>query len=377
LLRIRVPDAFRNPQFWAEDGGIFFQQNYIEGPRALLMPYYDYLHFVPRLVAWLATPFGAVPAPMLYLAAATILSMWAAFTAATANIRHAWALGAAMLLVPHTGEAFATITGVQWLLAPVMALALATPTPEQRWARVNQFIYVCLAAPTGPFSVFAIPLALWRLYRDRSLYGRSLSLIVLASAAAQIVVASLSFKLGSAQGGNAFPLALLLTDRWLGELAHGFPQTKTNWQALAVALVVVAVFSSLVKDRRVIFALLFLFALIGLAATELRFLGSPFWEHFLHPGGYDRYFYIPRLVVIWSLILLILDMRLRSILGVAAALVIVANCRLWYKFPLPDLPWREGASRIDRGEAAKIAINPLGHKGPVWFVTVPAKAPQI
>jgi hypothetical protein len=371
-----VPDQFRYPQFWAEDGAIFFQQNYLDGLPAILTPYYGYLHLAPRLIAWLETPFGAVAAPGLYFVGTVAISMWAAFTTATANIRHAWALGATMLLVPHTGEVFGTLTNVQWLLAPVMALALATPAPNTKWVRINQFVFVCVAVLTGPFSVFASPLAMWRLYRDRSFYARWLSIIVLLGAAIQAVVAAMSFKLGAGLAVNPLTLAMLIGDRWLGEMAHGFPQTKTMWQGLALAVVLAAALSSLfVKDKRETFALLILFALISLAATWLRFLGSPFWQHFEFPGGYDRYFYIPRLIVIWSLVLLILDFRLRATLAAAAAILIIISCKFWYKFSLPDMPWKDAAQRIDRGEAVKIAINPVEDQGPVWFVELPAAKP--
>jgi hypothetical protein len=279
-----------------------------------------------------------------------------------------------MLLVPHTGEAFATITGTQWLLAPAMALALATPAPETRWAKVNQFLFVVLAAFTGPFSVFAVPLALWRLWRDRSRYSVALAIVVLVAALVQLSVATSSLGLVKGATPEPFALALTLADRWFGELAHGSPQTRSLWQALATAIVVAAAASSLfIKERRATFALLFCFVLLSLAATEVRFVNHRLWRHFMDAGGYDRYFYLPRLVAIWSIALLILDFRLRSLLGVAAAILIVLNFPFWAKRPLPRLPWKEPAAQIDRGEAARIPINPLTRDGPVWFVDVPAK----
>jgi hypothetical protein len=375
FLRLRVPDAFRTPQFIAEDGGLHFQQSYTDGLGAFLIPYAGYLHLAPRLVALLATPFGAVPAPALYVAAAVVLAVWSAATVATANIRYAWVLGATMFIVPHTGEDFANIANAHWLMAPALGLALATPTPRFKAARINQLSLVSVAAFTGPFSVFAAPLAGWRLWHDRSRFGMLLSLVVLVGGIVQALVAYSSLDLAGGAEAQPVPLALALVDRWLGELAHGAPRTHSLFQAFAVIVVVAAAASSLiVKERRETFALLYVFSSIALGATFLKFLHHPFWGHFYDPGGYDRYFYLSRLVVVWSVALLILDLRPRSILGIAAAIIIAANCSLWIKDPVPKLSWKNEARRIDKGEAVRVVINPLGnHKKPVWFVDIPAR----
>ena len=45
----RRPDAILNPQFWAEDGSVFYAQAYNKGIiNSLFLPYAGYLHAVPR-----------------------------------------------------------------------------------------------------------------------------------------------------------------------------------------------------------------------------------------------------------------------------------------------------------------------------------------
>ena len=63
VLYARMPDAFSHPQFWAEDGTIFFLDAHSGGWRALLDPYSGYLHLIPRAVAWLAEllPYELIP----------------------------------------------------------------------------------------------------------------------------------------------------------------------------------------------------------------------------------------------------------------------------------------------------------------------------
>jgi hypothetical protein len=53
ILFYREPDGFLNPQFWAEDGVIFFTQNLTFGLSAFWKPYAGYLHLTPRIIAYL------------------------------------------------------------------------------------------------------------------------------------------------------------------------------------------------------------------------------------------------------------------------------------------------------------------------------------
>ena len=45
-LFFRRPDAFLNPQFWAEDGTVFFKSNFYNAP-SFFTPSAGYLHFIP------------------------------------------------------------------------------------------------------------------------------------------------------------------------------------------------------------------------------------------------------------------------------------------------------------------------------------------
>ena len=50
-LFYRRPEALLQPQFWQEDGNIFFQGNYELGLRAVLVPYAGYLILLQRIIA--------------------------------------------------------------------------------------------------------------------------------------------------------------------------------------------------------------------------------------------------------------------------------------------------------------------------------------
>src|SRR5262249_7289454 len=64
LLVLRRPDAITNPQFWAEDGPVFYYGQITSSSwTVLFQPSAGYLQLLPRMVAALAAlfPVGSVP----------------------------------------------------------------------------------------------------------------------------------------------------------------------------------------------------------------------------------------------------------------------------------------------------------------------------
>ena len=60
----RSPDVLLKPQFWAEDGAVFYQQAHEFGfLHSVLIPYSGYVHLFPRLIAGLSLllPLSFVP----------------------------------------------------------------------------------------------------------------------------------------------------------------------------------------------------------------------------------------------------------------------------------------------------------------------------
>ena len=286
LLLLRVTDVYLHPQFWAEDGGIFFQQQKTMGAAALVEPYAGYLHLVPRLTAIIASAFPSRYAPALYNCAALAFTVWSAVTIASARYRFAWLGGLLLVAVPHQwGEVLGTITNIQWLLAPALAVVVATPTPLRPVARANQVVFTVCAALSGPFSILAVPLCAARLWTERDRHSVVLAAIVVASAATQLTEAALTYE--RVAGVSApFMAALTLLDRWFGTLASGhmarsFPAVK----ALAVMVAAYGLALAFLRER-VHFSLL-AFSALMMAATWLKYLHG-------YPDYFDRGWYADR-----------------------------------------------------------------------------------
>ena len=102
-LLSRNPEHLLHPQFFAEDGWLFFSGAASHGFRAVFASYQGYLHLVPRLVASAAAPLPWEWQPLLYAwaaAACTIYVVWRVFSARLPLIVAAIS-SAALLVVPR------------------------------------------------------------------------------------------------------------------------------------------------------------------------------------------------------------------------------------------------------------------------------------
>jgi hypothetical protein len=66
LLCLKSPDAILHPQFWAEDGFIFFATQLYKAWPMIFASYGGYLHPIPRIFAWCATCFRPENASLIY-----------------------------------------------------------------------------------------------------------------------------------------------------------------------------------------------------------------------------------------------------------------------------------------------------------------------
>jgi hypothetical protein len=165
ILILRAPDAVTSPQFWGEDGVIFFQQQFGHSVPKLLTPYAGYLHLIPRFFAWFASLFPYRYAPLVYNLAATVIdaSAMAYFARRTTFFVPAWLVLSVFALMPTAGEEFGTLTNVQWFIQ--FALFATAFYPRQTLirspsAKILRCLTVLVMALTGPFSIFCAAIGL-------------------------------------------------------------------------------------------------------------------------------------------------------------------------------------------------------------------------
>jgi len=211
VLFLRKPDSLRNPQFYAEDGTVFFIGARQLGLQAFLTPYGGYLHMLPRTIAYAAGFFDPLWTPAVYNGVALCIDVAVVAMLFSQRVRLPAkpVLALALALVPHNGEVFLSLTDLQWLLALALVLLLLTDdaaTAAQRWFDRGA---LALCGLTGPFLCFLSPLFVMRAAVRRTREAATLAVLALLAAALQANYLRLSgpFCPGGA-GGPARPVVL-------------------------------------------------------------------------------------------------------------------------------------------------------------------------
>ena len=223
-LLLRRPDSLLRPQFFCEDGIIFFWQAHERGGlAAIFVPYAGYLHLVPRLFAWAGEilPFLWRPAFYNYGALGFTL-VWGALLCRymRLELRGAERAGLALtlVLVPQGGEVFLTLSNLQWIQVPGLAAIILQRPAQTRGLLWAEGIIMLVGSLTGPMAIFLLPLfaVRWWRYRPWTRGELALFLPVVSGAIAQTWFIAHSERV-------EFKPATFAARPWLKALGFEFP----------------------------------------------------------------------------------------------------------------------------------------------------------
>lgn len=188
LLFLRRPDALLHPQFFAEDGVVFFHDQIVFGLwEALWVPHGGYLLMVQRLTAWWASFFPPIFAPALYNLTALMLSAACCAALVLPPFRKVIrsdglriAVACLMAIALDSAELIGTITQIQWFLQIAGILLLVRHLTEEHrsslaWQLAEAALLLVLAL-SSPLLVLAVPLAMLLVLQRRAVI-QSLSLM--------------------------------------------------------------------------------------------------------------------------------------------------------------------------------------------------------
>lgn len=377
-LAAKSPDAWTNPQPWAEDGRVFFAEQQGRPLPLVATPHAGYLVVGQRLAAWptVALPLALVPR-WLCLAAWLLAGVsCASFLWRLRGARLDLIAFAALFLSPTSGEVFGNLASAQWFVQLHLLAACFAPRPA------GSALLVLLAALTGPFSVllsalYCALLALaWPIRSARETLLRPWTgsgRWRLTALGAGALVQGACLVASGGEGATRLTLPLLVTA--LGEWSQVHVlhrQLLPGWAFLLLLAGLLA--GALRATRRGPEARLFLVLLAGQAALEVVLAAG-------RPGIYlgsleagDRYFVLLR-VALWVTAGALVDGLLprgASRLGAAAALTclilgtaLTPTTNLRRPPLVPDLGWAERVAAIPPGERARVPIHPAG-----WSVVV-------
>ncbi len=376
-LFLRRPYALLVPQPYAEDGTIFLSQNDLLGLRAVLEPYMGYLHALPRLIAWLASRL-LDPAwwPAFYNV--TAFALWLAVIARTFSPRlplpprlRPW-LALTFFLGPHTGEILFNITNLQWVVAFLLIQQAFISAPITTLQRVRDLALLLVLGLTGPFIIALGQLLAWRWWRERRGWGLqpssyNVQLLALATACAAtqayfILQPGPRFTFPPFVASQFFAVVgqHLLVWPVIGDhLARATPPLLHTLFGVVPVLTLLA-WSLRPHPRRLLRAQLVAAFVLMMAAGVYRSRPDTWNLGNLVFG--DRYFYLPRVLLAWLVILELdaVQRPVRWLARTAALSCAVVHLKGYMLPPEPDYHWTRHVEPIRRGVPANIPTLPEG-----------------
>ncbi|MDD5010851.1 MAG: hypothetical protein PHQ00_01880 [Phycisphaerae bacterium] len=406
ILFCRRPEALLEPQFFAEDGSVFFKDAYeLSFLSSVMKTYAGYYHIVPRLFAEFASFFPVRLAPLLYnsfsLIIAAICFGWIWLPHFRHLIRSDFTrllLVLIFTLLPNQ-ESLMKLSYIQWYFLLWLTLcSFMLPVKNRIIALVLTSVNI-LSVWTSVASFVLLPIWGMRFFFSDRFHKLMNAAIILSSIA---VIALLYFNNAAASGvytNSNIPFIYLIKglfhavlykvicsgilgpDITYGIFSHGWKYIYVTSFLLVSFLLILW---SFVNWRMLVFALITTY--ISLASVFLFIFRQSFVISFIHGEGvrvHDRYFFLP--VALFSLAIIAIAAqyfqkvnvsgRKRSILGLALLFWILFNTPSFtMRWTSVNLEWPKYAGQIEitqkktailkQAYLLKIPINPP----PSWTI---------
>lgn len=391
MIFTRRPDAILLPQFWAEDGRVWYADAYNLGAIApFLTPEAGYFQTFSRLVALFSQSFSLSSAPLAFnLSAITLQSLVAAFIVSCRFSGfisdQRWRIAAAFLYValPHSWEVNANVTNSQWHLGLLSFLIVVSAPGESRFSRFTDFLVLGVATLSGPLCLLILPIGVLRYINGREKHTLILVLILCAGSMIQSSALLSHERPPQAELGATVQAFFAITGRHLfaapvmGGKTFSAVLAKPGLEVVALALAnaigfVFFVFVLLKATLELRLFLLFC-VLIFIAALASPAVSSadPQWRVMADYDTALRYWFIPSFFAYISLIYFAANGRtwLRYAAAGALSLSVVGIVTDWKNPRMTDLDFQAHAEEFGRtapGTVFEIPINPP----PDWKMTL-------
>jgi hypothetical protein len=392
VIILRRPDVVLNPQFWAEDGKIWFANAQNLGAlQSFLLPQNGYLQTVSRLVAGIATLLPMRWAPLVFNLVAIMVQVLPVLLlngdrgrALVPSVAARLVLSVLYIAQPYTTEVHANLTNAQWHLAVSAALVCCFDGWKSGRQVATDVILVVLFCLSGPFCILLLPCVAWLAYRRRDRRTMWLLAVILLGACIQLALAVPQMGISRAvaplgatwQGflriaGGQVVLAGLLGDAW--RHVYLLPAWREGIALpLTAAIVGGGVLLRAVRsggDAAISFmAFTLLVFIAALLSPQLSTTAQ--WVTWEVPHAGERYSFLPILGFYTALMCVAGRDRFpvsRALaIGMLVCVVLVALPASWKIRPFADLAYRQHVDAYAEArpdDVVRIPINPPG-----WFM---------
>ncbi len=387
----RRPDALFNPQFFAEDGSVWYANAYTIGwLTSLFHSQNGYFQTLPRLAASLAllAPFRYAPLVMnltgisFQVLPVNLLLSWRCSNWAPLSVRAFMAV--AYIALPNTLELNASVEEGQWHLALAACMLVLARTPKTLTWRVFDLTIILLSGFTGPFCILLLPVTLIFWWFRREFFPLVIAGVLAVAAVIQL---SAILQTGAATrpkvGLGATPklfLELLSGRVYLGALlGRNSLSAHSNLFILGIiALLATAILIYCVMRASLELKLFILFAALIFAVSLISPMVSltvPQWQVLREAIGI-RYWFFPMLAFAWALLWCVREgnigiVRIAALCGLTC--MIIGISRDWSYPPYPDFRFPEYARQFETAAPGTIVDMPIYPPG--WVLRLIKKAP--
>jgi hypothetical protein len=375
------PDAFSNPQFWGEEGSVFFADAYHYGFKSLFNVCHGYHQLFPRFIACSAQliqiPYEYIPTVYVYswlMVLITLISyIW--FRLEIDNAKKIF-ISLILVIIPLQSEIIMNLTNVQWLLAlfPVIIFS-NSQLRNGKWFFIDLLILI-FAGLTAPNFTILIPLFVFLLLKERkTIYQnkRRLTLFFLSIIFGLIELVSLLVNGDITRSEGTFKLFnfgfikyffLEYAYLFLGKSAIGLPAILIIIGGILFLLIIIYLLIKTYKSEKIFGFVALVSGMLFWIASVIAYRQEPesLNPYFTAP----RNFYIPSVTFLWALVF-IFKTNLRTIILFSGLILLFLIETIIFvgRRTFVDYSWKTYARRIPKQDTLKIPINPPG-----WFIEI-------
>jgi len=391
----RSPEVLLKPQFWAEDGTVFYQQAHEVGfLHSVLTPHSGYVHLFPRLIAGLSLLLPLSLAPLFFNLAALAVQCLPAIYICTYRMQNLGPFRVRLLLaflcfgIPSVHEVWGNLPNSQWQIALLSFLILIASPPRGRPGTWFDRIALSIGALTGPYCVLLLPIAFIVAFYRRSSRTITQFAILGVGALAQTVSLLIVGRPNLGNLGASFPLfcKLVVIRGFVPDLPASMKVARLLHFSLASSIfsccfviAALAVTAWIFRHGSLEMRCALLFTAIMLAASLVSPVvasgGAEQWPTMMMPGVGERYWFIPRVMIVVA-VLWIATQRIAKwtrAAGAALMVFILISCAVhWHIVRAPGMYFDMYAhvfNALPVGAQLKIPVNP-----PPWTMLLTKKS---
>lgn len=374
-LFLRRQDAFLNPQFWAEDGTVFFKQCYEHGVQSIWMPYAGYYHCVPRIIA-LASSFicNYKYTPIYYNVVTLMVYLIVIYSifSKRLNINTRILYSLSLVFVPCCGnEIFMNLTNVQWFMALLLVIVLLKEEPSTIYGnlflqKIGDLIQVFLTGLTGPFIVLFMPFFFVKAIVIKSFHNWLLTIVALFTSIIQAVTL---YKSPCATVNHGTSMRFILSffeQKVSAPLFFGwvkyYEQISLFYILIYIYIILYLIF--LICKSKCIYGIFFItLHFLFISAALFRIKGD--LAIFGTANG-NRYLFIPYVMLSWAILTVLKNGKTNYFLYSLLFLILTSSLSSGFRSQFVNYNWNYYSAKIGK-EEVDVPINPPG-----WTVSLHA-----